>query len=64
VTDPRLKYRIEEILEVEMADDVLAWTAAPDGSWSKVASEIGIDTHQRLLDRASARARGEAPHSS
>jgi polyphosphate kinase len=64
VTDPRLKYRIEEILEVEMADDVLAWTAAPDGSWSKVASEIGIDTHQRLLDLATDRARGEAPHPS
>ncbi len=64
VTDPRLKSRIEEILEVEMADDVLAWEAAPDGSWSKVAPENGIDTHQRLLELASDRARGAAPYPS
>ena len=64
VTDPRLKYRIEEVLEVEMADDVLAWVAAPDGSWAKVPTEVGVDTHQRLLDLAAERARGEAPYPS
>ncbi len=64
VTDPRLKYRIEEVLEVEMADDVLAWEAAPDGSWTKVPTETGVDTHQQLLDLAAERARGEAPYPS
>ena len=64
VTDPRLKFRIEEVLEVEMTDDVLAWKAEPDGSWTKVLTEIGVDTHQRLLDLAAARARGEAPYPS
>ena len=64
VTDPRLKFRIEEVLEVEMTDDVLAWKAEPDASWTKVPTEIGVDTHQRLLDLAAARARGEAPYPS
>lgn len=64
VTDPRLKVRLEEILEVALSDDVLAWEAHPDGTWTKVAPEHGIDTHQRLLDLATARARGEAPYPS
>jgi polyphosphate kinase len=64
VTDPRLTHRIEEVLEVEMADDVLAWEAAPDGSWTKVPTETGVDTHQRLLNLAADRARGEVPYPS
>ena len=64
VTDPRLKVRLEEILEVALSDDVLAWEANPDGTWTKVVSEHGIDTHQQLLDLATARARGEVPYPS
>lgn len=64
VTDPRLKMRLEEILDVELADDALAWVANPDGSWTKVVPDAGLDTHQRLLDLAAARARGENPGSS
>jgi polyphosphate kinase len=59
VTDPNLKMRLEEVLEVELADDVLAWEGNPDGSWTKVAPHQGIDTHQQLLDLASRRARGD-----
>ena len=36
VTDPNLKVRLEEVLDVELSDDVLAWEANPDGSWTKV----------------------------
>jgi len=64
VTDPRLKHRIEEVLEIESADDVLAWEAAPDGSWSKVPTVNGIDAQQQLLDLAADRARGEVPYPS
>ena len=53
VIDPNLKVRLEEVLEVELADDVLAWEGNPDGSWTKVASHHGVDTHQQLLDLAS-----------
>ena len=64
VTDPRLKLRLEEIIDVELSDDVLAWEANPDGTWTKVASERGIDTHQTLLDLAVERARGEIAYPS
>ncbi len=64
VGDPRLMYRIEEVLQVEMADDVLAWEAAPDGSWTKVPTDVGLDTHQRLLNLAAERSRGEAAYPS
>jgi polyphosphate kinase len=60
VTDPRLKARLEEIIDVELADDALAWEANPDGSWTKVKPEVGLDTHEKLLELAAARARGEA----
>jgi len=61
VTDPRLKARLEEIIEVELADDVLAWEANPDGTWTKVPRDTGVDTHERLLALAAERARGDAP---
>ncbi len=61
VTDPQLKARLEEIIDVELADDALAWEANPDGSWTKVEPVTGLDTHQRLLELAAARARGGAP---
>ena len=59
VNDPNLKGRLEEVLDVELADDALAWEANPDGSWTKVVPHRGIDTHQRLLDLAAQRARGD-----
>ena len=59
VTDPNLKVRIEEVRDVELSDDVLAWEANPDGSWTKVVPLHGIETHQRLLDLAAQRARGD-----
>jgi polyphosphate kinase len=64
VTDLRLKSRIEEILEIELSDDVLSWEGNPDGSWTKVDSVVGIDTHERLLELAAERARGDIPYPS
>jgi polyphosphate kinase len=55
VDDPRLQARLEEILDVNLADDVLAWTLGPDGTWSKVETIAGVDTHLRLQELASAR---------
>lgn len=48
VTDPRLQERIEEILDVLRADDTLAWELTTDGTWRKVASGIGVDSHETL----------------
>lgn len=55
VTDPELASRLEEILVVNLADDVLAWKLGPDG-WTKVPTRIGIDAHARLQELAEARA--------
>jgi polyphosphate kinase len=55
VTDPELQARLEEILLVNLADDVLAWELSPDG-WTKVPTEIGIDAQARFRELAEARA--------
>jgi len=61
VLDPGLQRRIDEILRVNLADDTLAWTLGPDGTWSKVARRDGdepVDTHLTFQAAALARARG------
>ncbi|HHC07866.1 MAG TPA: polyphosphate kinase 1 [Actinobacteria bacterium] len=58
VADPRLKARLQEILDVEWADDTLAWELGPDG-WSKVPTLEGIDAHETLYRLASHRAEGD-----
>jgi polyphosphate kinase len=54
VTDPVLVARLEEILAVNLADDVLAWKLGPKG-WAKVPTKTGVDTHERLQGLAEAR---------
>jgi polyphosphate kinase len=56
VTDPALAARLDEILSIELEDDALAWTLGPDGSWTKVPTERGSNTHLRLQERAVERA--------
>ena len=36
VTEPRLRARLDEVLELNLADDVLAWTLELDGTWKRV----------------------------
>ncbi|MGM0617156.1 MAG: RNA degradosome polyphosphate kinase [Actinomycetota bacterium] len=56
VEDPRLQRRLEEILAVNLADDVLAWELGADGRWRRVACLQGVDTHLTLQERARRRA--------
>jgi polyphosphate kinase len=56
VEDPDLQFRIDEILEVCMADDSLAWELGSDGVWAKVPTVLGVDTHRTLQGLAEARA--------
>ena len=58
VEEPALSARLDEVLAVNLADDVLAWELQPDGSWAKVPTRAGINTHRRLQELAAARARG------
>jgi polyphosphate kinase len=60
VTDPKLRARLAEILETNLADDVLAWELASDGGWHRVPTTFGVDTHRRLEELATARAQPNA----
>jgi polyphosphate kinase len=56
VTAAPLRARLAEILEVNLADDVLAWDLDGDGSWHKVPTIVGVDAQQRLRELAEERA--------
>jgi polyphosphate kinase len=60
VEAPPLQDRLEEMLEVNLADDVLAWVLGPDGSWTRVDGQEKVDTHLRLMELARMRARRPA----
>jgi polyphosphate kinase len=51
-----LRARLDEILEINLEDDVLAWELHPDGSWRRVPARSGVDTQVRLQERALQRA--------
>jgi polyphosphate kinase len=57
VVDPALTERLQQILEVNLADDTLAWELGSDGAWRRVAGEGRIDTHVRLHELNASRAR-------
>jgi polyphosphate kinase len=50
VVEPQLQERLDDVLQVELADDVLAWTLGPDGRWTRVAPGGSIETHTRLQE--------------
>jgi polyphosphate kinase len=56
VNDPDLQFRLDEILDVVLADDNLAWQMLPDGSWHRVPRSTGVDAHVALQELALARA--------
>ena len=61
VDDPELQARLQEILDVNLADDMLAWELLPDGRWRKVPTVEGVHTHRRLQELAIERARPRRP---
>jgi polyphosphate kinase len=56
VTDPELVARLDEIIDVELADDALAWSLDRDGTWSRVPRVRGLDSQLRLHELALLRA--------
>jgi polyphosphate kinase len=58
IVEPALTARLDEVLEINLADDCLAWELQADGTWQKVPTVLGIDTQRRLQELAGARARG------
>ncbi len=57
VVDPALRDQLHEILDIELADDVLAWTLGADGVWHKPEPPGRLDTHRRLQELALAQRR-------
>jgi len=56
VDDPALQERLEEILDLNRADDHLAWTLGPDGTYTRRARKNDVDAHVELQERARRRA--------
>ncbi len=52
IDDPVLQDRLQEVLDILFADDVLAWELHPDGAWTRVPTAEGVETHERLQDLA------------
>jgi polyphosphate kinase len=52
VEDPVLKDRLEEGLQVALADDMLAWELGQDAVWTRVPTTVGVDSHLTLQHRA------------
>ncbi len=57
VTEPKSRARLDEILELGFADDMLAWSLEPDGNWRKVPTRMGLEAHVRFQELAIARAK-------
>jgi polyphosphate kinase len=52
VLDPTLCARLDEILQTELEDDVLAWDLGFEGTWAKVETERGLSAQERLMQLA------------
>ena len=55
-----LRARLDEILELNFADDVLAWSLEPDGTWVKVPNVHGLDAQVALQELAIARTKARS----
>jgi polyphosphate kinase len=60
VTGPSLQARLDEILEVGLADDVGAWELTAQGTWRKVRGGAGVELQRRLQELALARAQARS----
>ena len=60
VVEPHLQARLQEILDVAWADDVLAWELDRDGQWTGPAGRGTSDSHVGLQQIARTRARRRA----
>ena len=57
VTDAAARTRLQEIIDVELADDQLAWELdGNDGTWHRAEERDGVHTHDELRRRARERA--------
>jgi polyphosphate kinase len=55
IVTPSLQQRLMEVLQVNLADDTLAWTLGPTGDWAPPPGTGRVDTHLRLQELHQAR---------
>ncbi len=48
VSDIGLQRRLDELLDLQLRDDVLAWTLGPDGRWTRSAEGGEVDCHVEM----------------
>jgi polyphosphate kinase len=53
ITEPELRERIDELLDLEMADEYLAWDLGPEGSWRRLNGDPATNSQALLIERAS-----------
>ncbi|WP_229022965.1 polyphosphate kinase 1 [Actinomarinicola tropica] len=56
VLDPALQDRLQQVLDVNLADDQHAWVLEPSGRWVRRKGPEGVSTHERLQELALVRA--------
>ncbi len=59
IEDEALQSRLQQIIDVQLADDQLAWSLDPDSRWHRVDAANSIDTHLMFEDLAMARRGGQ-----
>jgi polyphosphate kinase len=62
VLEAELRARLEETLQLGLADDTNAWELGPDGTWKRVVPVLGLSVQRRLQELAMERARRRRSH--
>ncbi len=57
VLAPELQDRLRETLDIDLADDALAWELRTDGTWFKLPRRAGINAHRLFQELAISRSR-------
>jgi polyphosphate kinase len=60
VSDPALQARLQEVLDLNLSDDTLAWELTGDGTWDRVPIGEGVNAQLRLQQAAVERSRRPA----
>ncbi|MFP5327927.1 MAG: RNA degradosome polyphosphate kinase [Acidimicrobiia bacterium] len=55
VEEEPLQARLQEILDVNLADDCFSWTLGPDAIWTRSVPEKQLAAHRRFIELAAAR---------
>jgi polyphosphate kinase len=57
VTDSDLMARLDEVLDLDLADDTNSWLLGPDAKWSRLPTVKGVSVQRRLQQLARERVR-------